>query len=162
MDLRHPTVGPEIRERIVGCLVRLGASKEDAEDAVQDALVALVQRPSSAPNLASPESWVLTVARRRLMDRRRHDRRCTTVGHAYPETGSSPSPLLSPGLSVVSSAGAQLSDRLRRTLELLAEGGDARFISDQLGISRWAAYKRIQRVRAHLRTHHTAEPLDPG
>ncbi len=158
MELRHPTVGPEIWERIVGCLVRRGAGKEDAEDAVQDALVALLQR-GAAGDPVSAERWVRAVARRRLIDRYRHDHRC--VAFSLPEPSQAPCSdhLESCSLTDLDGIAAQMSEPLRQTLRLLLEGSDADTVAGELGIGRWAAYKRIQRVRTYLKTHLT--PANP-
>jgi len=162
MEVREPAVGPEVRARLVRRLARRGATQEDAEDAVQDALVALLSRASPSPSLASAQSWLLAVARRRLVDRHRHDRRCVATGLAEPAQPCCSYSLDPCALTDLDRVAASLSKPLRQTLLLLAEGSDARAIAAELGIGRWAAYKRIQRVRAYLRTHLPPDTFDPG
>ncbi|MBV1707568.1 MAG: RNA polymerase subunit sigma-24 [Hyphomicrobiales bacterium] len=58
--------------RLIGVLLRGGADLALAEDCVQDALVAAVQRWPSEGWPARPGAWLMTVARHRLVDRMRH------------------------------------------------------------------------------------------
>jgi RNA polymerase sigma-70 factor (ECF subfamily) len=57
----------------VAVLVRVFGSIDIAEDAVQDAFTAAVQRWPSAGIPPSPAGWIITTARNRAIDRLRRD-----------------------------------------------------------------------------------------
>src|SRR5207237_2375026 len=59
--------------RAVAVLVRLFGDIDVAEEAVQDALVAAVQRWPSAGLPPSPAGWLITTARNRAADRLRRE-----------------------------------------------------------------------------------------
>ena len=59
--------------RAVAVLVRVFGSIDIAEDAVQDAFTAAVQRWPSAGIPPSPAGWIITTARNRAIDRLRRD-----------------------------------------------------------------------------------------
>lgn len=59
--------------RAVAVLVRVFGSLDIAEDAVQDAFTAAVQRWPSAGIPPSPAGWIITTARNRAIDRLRRD-----------------------------------------------------------------------------------------
>jgi RNA polymerase sigma-70 factor, ECF subfamily len=56
-------------ERLAGYLISLGATAGEAEDLVQDVAVAVTDSPATPDN---PLAWLLTIARRRWIDRLRH------------------------------------------------------------------------------------------
>ncbi|MDE2260299.1 MAG: sigma-70 family RNA polymerase sigma factor [Betaproteobacteria bacterium] len=58
--------------RLTGALLRAGADLALAEDCVQDALVAAMQRWPSEGWPERPGAWLMTVAKHRLLDRMRH------------------------------------------------------------------------------------------
>ncbi|BCO25731.1 hypothetical protein MIZ03_0610 [Rhodoferax lithotrophicus] len=57
---------------LIGALLRAGADLALAEDCVQDALVAAMQRWPSEGWPERPGAWLMTVAKHRLLDRMRH------------------------------------------------------------------------------------------
>ncbi|MDR6508912.1 sigma factor [Arthrobacter oryzae] len=59
--------------RAVAVLVRVFGNIDIAEDAVQDAFTAAVQRWPSAGIPPSPAGWIITTARNRAIDRLRRD-----------------------------------------------------------------------------------------
>jgi RNA polymerase sigma-70 factor, ECF subfamily len=77
----HPAVsGPEIEDvfrreygRAVSVLVRLLGDIDAAEEAVQDAFTAAVQRWPDAGLPPSPAGWIITTARNRAIDRHRRE-----------------------------------------------------------------------------------------
>ena len=58
--------------RLIAALLRAGADLALAEDCVQDALVAAMQRWPAEGWPARPGAWLMTVAKHRLLDRMRH------------------------------------------------------------------------------------------
>lgn len=58
--------------RLTGALLRAGADLALAEDCVQDALVAALQRWSADGWPERPGAWLMTAAKHRLLDRMRH------------------------------------------------------------------------------------------
>ncbi|NHA67049.1 RNA polymerase sigma factor [Phycicoccus flavus] len=73
--------------RVLGALVRRHGSPEDCEDALQEALLAAVERWPREGLPDDPRAWLLTVARRRLVDavrsgsaRRRREERDARTG----------------------------------------------------------------------------------
>ena len=58
--------------RLTGALLRAGADLALAEDCVQDALVAALQRWPAEGWPERPGAWLMTAAKHRLMDRMRH------------------------------------------------------------------------------------------
>ncbi|NMM11691.1 MAG: sigma-70 family RNA polymerase sigma factor [Polaromonas sp.] len=58
--------------RLTGALLRAGADLALAEDCVQDALVAAMQRWPAEGWPESPGAWLMTAAKHRLIDRMRH------------------------------------------------------------------------------------------
>ncbi|WP_028223999.1 RNA polymerase sigma factor [Paraburkholderia ferrariae] len=58
--------------RLTGALLRAGADLALAEDCVQDALVAALQRWPAEGWPARPGAWLMTAAKHRLLDRMRH------------------------------------------------------------------------------------------
>lgn len=162
MDADRAAIGAETRKRLIRRLARHGAAVEDVEDAVQEAIVAFLGRPCGAPAVVAVESWLLRVAQRRLIDRQRKDRRLQPAELA--ENHSRALLITCRGDSGLDAdyLGIGLTSTLAETLQLLTHGLGATEIAGRLGIGRWAAYKRIQRVRALLRTRLAMEKLDPG
>ncbi|HEY9379144.1 MAG TPA: sigma-70 family RNA polymerase sigma factor, partial [Jiangellaceae bacterium] len=69
-------IGPVFREeygRAVAVLVRVFGDIDIAEEAVQDAFTAAVQRWPSSGLPASPAGWIITTARNRAIDRLRRE-----------------------------------------------------------------------------------------
>jgi RNA polymerase sigma-70 factor, ECF subfamily len=73
--------GGELRElyaasyaRLVGVLTLAAASREEAEEVVQEAFVQLIPRWNTVRAYDDPEAWVRRVAFRRLSNRRRTSR----------------------------------------------------------------------------------------
>ena len=58
--------------RLIGALLRAGADVALAEDCVQDALVAAMQHWPTQGWPQRPGAWLMTAAKHRLLDRRRH------------------------------------------------------------------------------------------
>ncbi|MGN6472619.1 MAG: RNA polymerase sigma factor [Mycobacteriales bacterium] len=76
--------------RVLGALVRRGADFASAEDAVQEALLEASQRWPQSGIPAEPVAWLMTVARRKLIDAQRSDisrREREQVVAAEPEPG---------------------------------------------------------------------------
>ena len=71
--------------RLIGALLRAGADVALAEDCVQDALVAAMQRWPTEGWPERPGAWLMTTAKHRLMDRMRHvrmaGREAQALGH---------------------------------------------------------------------------------
>src|SRR6478609_7890425 len=68
VDRLSDTLAEAVAKAVAHCQAA-GAGKEEAEDCVQDAVVAmLTSMPSDAP-VRRPEAWLKVVARRRLVDR---------------------------------------------------------------------------------------------
>jgi RNA polymerase sigma-70 factor (ECF subfamily) len=62
--------------RIKGFLMRAGASEADAEEVVQEVMVAIWRRAATFdPELAAPSTWIFTIARNRRIDLVRKARR---------------------------------------------------------------------------------------
>src|SRR5215467_166745 len=61
------------RGRAVAVLIRLLGNIDDAEEAVQDAFAAALERWPSAGLPPSPVGWIITTARNRAIDRLRRE-----------------------------------------------------------------------------------------
>jgi RNA polymerase sigma-70 factor (ECF subfamily) len=62
--------------RIKGFLMRAGASEADAEEVVQEVMVAIWRRAATFdPERAAPATWIFTIARNRRIDLIRKSRR---------------------------------------------------------------------------------------
>ncbi len=90
MDVTVPEIERIFREeygRTVAVLVRFCGSIELAEEAVQDAFAAALQRWPDAGLPPSPVGWIITTARNRLIDRLRQER-SRNARHALSAVGS--------------------------------------------------------------------------
>ena len=160
MEARACLLDEDARSRIVAYLCRVGATPEDAEDALQDALLALLRRPERAGSIACVESWLCPVARRRLVDRWRHTGR--TRSGLDPECCFATDADCEAELDAFSTSCTALPASHQLILGLLVQGCDAEAISARLVISRWAAYKRIERARKAVSVRMEQSDTDPG
>src|ERR1700759_959869 len=88
-----PGFGRDLIPQVLAGLVRRGEDFDDAEDALQEALLeALRVWPEHPPR--DPRAWLATVATRRLVDARRSEaarqRREEAIGTEPPTGGPSP------------------------------------------------------------------------
>jgi RNA polymerase sigma factor (sigma-70 family) len=62
--------------RVKGYLMRLGADRAQADDLMQDVMLAVWRRaPGYDPRMASPATWIFAIARNRRIDALRRDKR---------------------------------------------------------------------------------------
>ena len=151
------------------------ASREECEDAVQDAIAAALERNDERP-LHNPGGWLLLVGRRRALDawRRRtgrhkdgaQRRRSEPIdGPAARDLGALDADLLAlldaPGSEATETFGA-LGDEHRRILSLRLEGMSVREIAHAIGApSEKAAERRLARAWEALRRLFIATERDP-
>ncbi len=151
------------------------ASREECEDAVQDAIAAALERNDERP-LHNPGGWLLLVGRRRALDawRRRtgrhkdgaQRRRTEPIdGPAARDLGALDADLLAlldaPGSEATETFGA-LADEHRRILSLRLEGMSVREITQAIGASsEKAAERRLARAWEALRRLFIATERDP-
>src|SRR5690606_20243266 len=64
----------DLAPQVLGALLRRGIALDDAEDAVQEALLAAVAQWPGSGIPANPRGWLVTVANRRLADQWRNER----------------------------------------------------------------------------------------
>ena len=127
-----------------------------AEDAAQEALIALVERWRRHGPPDSPAAFAFTVARRRLGRRLAANRLWAPLEAAlsYAATGTSePHGALEvkDELQATAEAMRQLSPRLREALLLVSAGGlDTAGAAQVLGVSISALKMRVARARARL------------
>jgi DNA-directed RNA polymerase specialized sigma24 family protein len=151
------------------------ASREECEDAVQDAIAAALARNDERP-LHNPGGWLLLVGRRRALDawRRRTGRHRDSAQRRRPEPidgtaardlGALDADLLAlldaPGSEATETFGA-LADDHRRILSLRLEGMSVREIAQAIGASsEKAAERRLARAWEALRRLFIATERDP-
>ncbi len=149
--------------QVIGVLVRRGTDFASAEDAVQEALIeAVAHWPDRRPS--DPRAWLVTVARRKLVDARRSEtarrRREEAVDHGPPPPGPGPArddtlrlyalcchPSLTPASAVA--------------LTLRAVGGlTTAEVADAYGVPEATMAVRISRAKRTLRGVALDEPGD--
>jgi RNA polymerase sigma-70 factor, ECF subfamily len=148
-------------ERYQGTIYRFGRrmcqTEEDAEDVLQETLLALVQKIGEFRGDASLSSWLFTIVRSRCrLRRQRADRQVSSDGlevlDASPRPDEAASSLELRAL--VEAAVSDLEPKYREVLLLRdVEGLSAPEVGETLGLSVAAVKSRLHRARAHLREH---------
>ena len=137
-----------------------GASRAEIDDLVQDVLLDAWKGRGAFRGETSPDRWVLSIARHKILDRFRHlhrDRRADAVLRALGQLDRAPIPS-----ELLESA--ELRRRVRKVLSGLPpdyvevlrrhylEGQSVRSIADALGESEKSIESRLQRARVAFRT----------
>ena len=158
------------RAEILCLLHSQGIVADDAEDALQDACIRQFITQPTLEEESELISWVLTVARRRLIDQHRHEQ-AFAFAHVDDRLSSrQPGDRLSsrqPGDRLSSrhvtvevgiierlsleSILSGLTDEERWIIECKADGWNCREIADGLMVSEDAAKKHLQRIRSRLK-----------
>jgi RNA polymerase sigma-70 factor (ECF subfamily) len=140
----------------LGLALRLLGNHDDAEDAVQEALLKTYQRREALDEVSDERSWLLRVVFNQCMDARRRRASRTRHEHAQLAASSSPSP----------EEGSARRDVLRRVREVLGELPpkqqavlhlrvyeelDYASIGKALDLSPQSARVYLVKARAHLR-----------
>ena len=126
------------------------------EDAVQEALYAVFAKLSQwrGRNLAA---WIGTIAARRAIDLRRRLRRAriATSHLEASELAARPASHGTSGQSelrdAIAAARERLTDRQRRVLDALVNGGSRAEIAEELGVSARTVYYELAEIRRQFR-----------
>ena len=158
----------------VGTALRVVGSREEAEDVVHDAFVAVWRKIDRFDaERGSLRAWLMTVVRNRAIDRVRARRASIDVDDADERSllRTGPNPTLETALTRASaldlrSAMAELPDEQRRALELAYfEGYTYREVAEMTGVPTGTANGRLRLAIGKLRdalAGTTAAPLPVG
>lgn len=158
----------------VGTALRVVGSREEAEDVVHDAFVAVWRKIDRFDaERGSLRAWLMTVVRNRAIDRVRARRASIDVDDADDRSllRTGPNPTLETALTRASaldlrSAMAELPDEQRRALELAYfEGYTYREVAEMTGVPTGTANGRLRLAIGKLRdalAGTTAAPLPVG
>jgi RNA polymerase sigma factor (sigma-70 family) len=143
-----------LRETVVRRTQAAGASKEDAEDATHDALLAAIGEPEHP---RSQVAWVSTVAQRRRVDLIRQRVRQERVSDAAP--GGSDPTAAGPEDQVVDRAHAtwlaasltQLPPTTREVVDAVGAGMTPAEVAHSMNLSTRSVESHLTRARRHLR-----------
>ncbi|MCK2236617.1 MULTISPECIES: RNA polymerase sigma factor [unclassified Crossiella] len=133
-----------------------GASKEQAEDCVQDAVVDLLAGAHRTP-VERPEAWLTTVSRRRFVDQlRRRRREQTALARSDAQTritGSDPSEAIADRDQARWMAAAldELPSTTREVVQRAGAGMPPEQIATELGLSARSVESHLTRARRLLR-----------
>ena len=172
----------QVTLRVAGSLYRFGRGfcrdPHDAEDVMQDALVALVSSLERFRGEGSLSSWAYVVARNACARRRKRSARHEPLEHddgepkhELPDTGAGPERAAERRElhEALEREIAALPDSLRHVLVLRdVEGLSAAEVGERLGLGERAVKSRLHRARLALRerlAHHIAPkspPIQPG
>lgn len=150
-----------LRSVVVGRLRGSGASREDAEDCAQEALLAAWTAHQAGRGPDDLQAWTTTVARRRFVDlgrrravRRRAVRRSHTVAvDEHDRTARTPEQAVVEQAHAHWLAGrlAELPAATRQVCELALDGHSRSAIATRMGISLPSADSHLTRARRFLR-----------
>ncbi|SER34541.1 RNA polymerase sigma factor, sigma-70 family [Lentzea xinjiangensis] len=138
---------------------RAGLSRQEAEDCVQDAVVALLARhaenPDAQPVTAVP-AWLAVTARRRFLDRLRHaecEQRVLARLHAHTPPETDPGDVLADQALAVWLARSleRLPHSTQRVCRMIATGATVTDTAGRLGITPRAVQSHLARARLLLR-----------
>ena len=151
-------------EAIYRFVRRRTSSREEAEDLTQETFAAAVKALDEARSTeeAPPLAWLYTVARRRLIDRLRRERRHSLAAESV-IPGSSDERLYGPSIVRALQEGLhELDEQQRQAVVLkLFEGRPFAEIAAIVGASEEACRARFSRGLAALRTYLTEKGVTP-
>ena len=129
--------------------LRLSATREDAEDLLQETLVQAHSKLGSLHDTAKFKGWLLSILRRRFLSKLRHD-------HARPRAGELPLQLqgaqLDPLAADLAAALASLPEPQRELLSLYyIDGLSLKEVGQVLKLKPGAVGQRLFRARQALR-----------
>ncbi len=146
-------------ERYQGTVYRFGRrmcqTEQDAEDVLQETLLALVQKIGDFRGDASLSSWLFTIVRSRCrLRRRRAERQTSNEGVDVLDSSPRPDDAVSTRQlrAILEAAVSRLEPKYREVLLLRdVEGMSALEVSEALAISVAAVKSRLHRARAWVR-----------
>ncbi len=143
---------PDVYEAAWRFASRLSATREDAEDLLQDGLVAAVKRIASLRDDNSFKSWLMSIIRRRYID---HWRRAKAHRQPEDEAYELTAPDTGDKLPLeIADAMNRLPEPQREMLVLFyIEGLSLKETGQVMGISARAVRQRLFRARNALRAH---------
>jgi RNA polymerase sigma-70 factor (ECF subfamily) len=134
--------------RLVGVVGAVGGDRQEAEEAVQDAFVRLLDRWKTVSRYDDPEAWVRKVALGKLSNRRRKLRNGLTAARRHGPLPDAPAPT---GDRVDLRRALAALPRGQRAVVVLQDVGltvDA--IAVELGVPAGTVKSRLSRARAAL------------
>lgn len=145
----------EIRRRCLALAIKLLRSRDDAEDAVQEALVRGLRHASSCEGREDPIPWLMTITRRectRLAGRRGARGEAPMEACGECGDGSDTSRTVARDLDL-KRAVARLSDE-ERLLVGLRHGRQLTYaeVASAVGVPEATAKTKLRRIRARMRT----------
>lgn len=144
--------------RLVGIVGAVSGDRHEAEEAVQEAFIRLMNRWSSVSTYDDPEAWVRKVALGRVADRRRKVRNGLRAVSRLDAATSTPGP---DGTAVdLAQALERLPRNQRAVIVLRCLGLDLTAIADELGVPLGTVKSRLNRARAALAPLLREDPAD--
>lgn len=137
-----------------------GAGREEAEDCVQDAVVAMLTSRSGGAAVRRPEAWLAVVARRRLVDRIRRTRAeqaalsqgLMWAAHAELEQDVAEQVADRDLARWQAAALTNLPPVTQQVCQATSAGLSTGQVAEQMGISRRSVESHLTRARAFLRS----------
>lgn len=143
-----------LRETVVRRTQASGASREDAEDATHDALLAAIGQPQHPQ---SEVAWLSTVAKRRRVDlirqRVREERAPTAASEASDPTAAGPEDLVveRAHASWLAASLTQLPPTTREVVDAVGSGMAPSEVASSMNLSARSVESHLTRARRHLR-----------
>jgi len=136
--------------------LRMSSTPEDAEDLLQESLVQALLKLPALRDDSSFKPWLLTIVRRKALDRARITKRHRQTKQFLPVLAAEPTDILSAEILKVLQA---LPDNSRELLCLFyLEGLSAKEVAHVLRISEAAVRQRLVRARLAMRRELSRSP----
>jgi RNA polymerase sigma-70 factor (ECF subfamily) len=150
----------EHSEAVFRYLLCVFRSESDAEEVTQEAFLRLYKTIDANAQIENPKAWVLTVARRLMLDRLKHQRYeipklcelTEAVGELIPDPGPTPEEALADSMrrKALAVAVRDLSDLQKHCLHLRSEGLRLRQIGEVVQLDLRRVAEVIQRAVVSL------------
>jgi len=168
-DSQRTMLETQVRElwpRLFAFSQRLAQDRDQAADAVQEALLRALLNLSRLPTPGQFEAWLKVVVRHLVVDEyRRRMRFRPCPAKVEPITESEPAPNLDCHdftIEQIRAATARLPLKFRSSYELFLAGCSYREIGRRLGVPPATVGTRISRAKVRMRTLLTVEAASPG